>query len=78
MLPSTTRLRYVQAASPDDITKFCDLLGKRIEIKAVLKDGPNWVLWFVPDDKGGDMKSGKIKIVTQKGREVIGYVKARD
>lgn len=74
MLPTTTRLRYVKAKSPDVLTRFCDDLGKRIEVKAVLKDGAYWVMWFVPDDKLSDVKSGELVLVKQKDREVIGYL----
>jgi hypothetical protein len=74
MLPATTRLRYVKAKSPDILTKFCDGLGKRIEIKCVVKDGAYWVMWFVPDDKLGDVKSGELVLAKQKDREVIGYL----
>lgn len=77
MLPSTTRLRYVQASNPDDLTTFCDLLGKRIEIKSVQSVGGSWFLWFIPADNGSDIQSGKIKIVTVKGRAAIGYVKPK-
>lgn len=61
MIPSTTRLRFVTAKKPEAIQAFCDSLGKRIEIKTVVWTGSQWVLWFVPDDKGADIQSGAIK-----------------
>lgn len=78
MLPQTTRLRYIKAKSPDDVTKFCDLLSKRIEVKTVYAEGGYIYLWFVPDDKGQDIPSGEIKIVKQNNKELIGYVKRRN
>lgn len=65
MLPSTTRLRWVSAKEPRAIEAFCDGLGKRIEIKSVVWNGTEWVLWFVPDDRGSDVKSGPIKLKTK-------------
>jgi len=61
MVPQTTRLRWVSAKKPETLQKYCDTLGKRIEIKAIVKDGGLWFLWFVPDDKRADVKSGQIK-----------------
>jgi len=61
VLPQTTRLRFVSAKKPETLQKFCDNVGKRIEIKAIVKDGGLWFLWFVPDDKRGDIPSGQIK-----------------
>ena len=43
---------------------FCDKLDKRIEIKSIVKDGEFWVLWFIPDDKRNDVRSGILKEVT--------------
>lgn len=74
MLPPTTRLRYVKTKSPDAITKFCDLLSKRIEIKTVYAEGGFIYLWFVPDDKGSDIRSGEIRVIKQNNKELIGYV----
>jgi hypothetical protein len=31
-------------------------------------------MWFVPDDKLGDVKSGELVLAKQKDREVIGYL----
>lgn len=73
-LPATTRLRYVKAKSPDVLTEFCDNLVGRIEIKTLHKDGAYWFLWFVPDDKGRDIRSGEVVITTQNNKKVIGYV----
>lgn len=61
MLPSTTRLRWVSAKRPETIQAFCDSIGKRIEIKAIVLSGGLWFLWFIPDDKKGDIKSGRLK-----------------
>lgn len=61
MLPSTTRLRFVSAKGPEVIQAFCDNLGVRIQIYSVVWTGKEWVMWFVPDDKGRDIKSGKLK-----------------
>jgi hypothetical protein len=77
MLPQTTRLRYIKAKSPDDVTKFCDLLSKRIEVKTVYAEGGYVFLWFVPDDKLSDVPSGEIKIIKQGAKELIGYVRSR-
>jgi len=63
MLPQTTRLRWVKAKKPETLQAFCDKLGKRIEIKTVVKDGSYWFMWFVPDDKKGDVPSGTLKEV---------------
>lgn len=76
MLPTTTRLRYVKAKSADVIEFFCDQLGKRIEIKAIHKDGSFWFLWFVPDDSKSDERSGEIQIgKNARGQKAIGYVR---
>ena len=75
-LPATTRLRYVRARTPEVLTKFCDALSGRIEIKHIVKDGAHWFLWFVPDDKGRDIQSGEIVIVKQNNKELIGYVRS--
>lgn len=64
MLPNTTRLRFVKAKKPETIQAFCDNLDKRIEIKSIVKDGDFWVLWFIPDDKRNDVRSGTLKEVT--------------
>jgi len=61
MLPTTTRLRWVSAKKPETIQKFCDTLDKRIEVKQILYVGGLWFLWFVPDDKRADVKSGRLK-----------------
>lgn len=61
MLPKTTRLRWVSAKKPETIQAFCDSLGKRIEIKTITASGGLWFLWFVPDDKTADVKSGRLK-----------------
>lgn len=65
MLPKTTRLRWVSAKNPRTIQAFCDNLDKRIEIKAIVKDGGLWFLWFVPDDKRADIPSGQLKEVSK-------------
>lgn len=60
MLPKTTRLRWVSSKDKNMIVKYCDTLGKRVEIYEIVFDGSEWVLWFVPDDKGADLPSGKL------------------
>lgn len=61
MLPQTTRLRWVSAKKPEAIQAFCDKLGKRIEIKQIVHSEGLWFLWFVPDDKRADIRSGRLK-----------------
>lgn len=57
LLPKHTRLRYVTAKNKQDLSKFLELLGKRVQIYSIVKDGQRWVVWFVPDDRGADVKS---------------------
>lgn len=66
MFPKTTRLRWVKAKRPETIQAFCDRLDKRIEIKSLNHVGGFWFLWFVPDDKRADIKSGQLKEVKEK------------
>jgi hypothetical protein len=61
MLPKTTRLRWVSSPDKNLLVKFCDTLGRRIEIYEIVWDGKEWILWFVPDDRGADITSGKLK-----------------
>lgn len=61
MIPQTTRLRWVSAKKPEVIQAFCDKLGKRIEIKQIVFANDLWFLWFVPDDKKSDIRSGRLK-----------------
>lgn len=68
MLPQTTRLRYVYSKNPKTIVKFCDSLGKRIEVKQIVFDGSLWFLWFVPDDKKNDVPSGQLKEVKENAK----------
>lgn len=63
MLPSTTRLRWVKAKKPETIQAFCDKLGKRIEVKTLSHVEGFWFMWFIPDDKKSDIKSGTLKEV---------------
>jgi hypothetical protein len=60
MLPKTTRLRWVSAKDKNLIVKYCDTLGRRIEIYEIVYAGNEWVMWFVPDDKGADLPSGML------------------
>ncbi len=56
--PDFTRLRFVTAKDPQDLSKFLMLLGKRVEIKgAPVWDGKKWILWFIPDDQKDDVQS---------------------
>jgi hypothetical protein len=57
MAPSTTRLRFVSSKSPEMIQRFCDRLGARIQIYQITFADKKWFLWFVPSDKGADIKS---------------------
>lgn len=66
MVPFYTRLRWVSAKSPDVIERFCQSLGQRIQIYEIVWDGNQWFLWFVPDDRASDIKSGPIKIKEKK------------
>jgi hypothetical protein len=60
-LPKVTRLRYVTAKSPDDIVQWLTMLGRRVQIYgSPVWDGKRWWLWFVPDDRGGDIPSVKL------------------
>jgi hypothetical protein len=67
MLPRNTRLRWVKAKKPETIQAFCDKLDKRIEIKEIVNVGGFWFLWFVPDDKRADVRSGQLKESDVKG-----------
>lgn len=57
LLPQTTRLRYVTAKKREDIPLYFNALGKRVQIYSINWDGKKWVVWFVPDDRGQDIKS---------------------
>lgn len=60
-LPTTTRLRWVSAKSPKTIENFCNNLDMRIEVKQLVFANGLWFLWFIPDDKRSDVKSGRLK-----------------
>ena len=61
-IPTTTRLRFVTAKTPELIVMFLDRLGRRVQIYgAPVFDGKRWVCWFVPDDHGADIKSVHLK-----------------
>lgn len=57
LLPKVTRLRYVSAKNKQDIISFLDKLGRRVQIYSIVLENKKWVLWFVPDDRGSDIKS---------------------
>ncbi len=61
--PITTRLRFVNAKTQEDLTGFLDRLGFRVQIYgAPVWDGKTWTLWFVPpDDIAKDVKSVRLK-----------------
>lgn len=61
IFPNTTRLRFISAKKPEALVKFCDSVGKRIEIKQIIFDGSRWFLWFIPDDRKTDIPSGHLK-----------------
>jgi hypothetical protein len=49
----STRLRFIQADTPEDISQTVSALAFKVEIKgAPVLDGKRWVLWFViPDEQ---------------------------
>jgi hypothetical protein len=51
-IPTTTRLRYVSAKKPDELSVYLRNLRFRVQIYgAPVWDGKRWTLWFVlPDD----------------------------
>ena len=58
VLPKTTRLRYFAAKNPNDLVLFLDQLGTRIQVYGSPQwNGKKWYLWFVPNDRGNDIKS---------------------
>jgi hypothetical protein len=60
-IPSNTRLRRFEAKSSQEIEDLVNALGVRIQIYgAPVFDGKRWTLWFVPNDKGADIKSVRI------------------
>jgi hypothetical protein len=48
--PLVTRLRYIRAVDPDELTAFVGRLKHRIQIYSMVHDGTAWFLWFVPPD----------------------------
>jgi hypothetical protein len=57
-LPKFTRLRYVKTREIDQIQKFLELIGSRVQIYgSPVWTGTQWVLWFVPDDRSNDVNS---------------------
>ena len=49
--PVYTRLRYIKAKDPDELTAFLGRLPYRVQMYGPpVKDGEQWVLWFVPPD----------------------------
>jgi hypothetical protein len=61
-IPPTTRLRFVQAKTPEELTKFLGRIRMRVQIYgAPVWDGDRWTLWFVPPDIAEkDVKSMRI------------------
>lgn len=56
--PDTTRLRFVSSKDPKALIQFLDSLGVRVEVKGnPVFNGKKWFLWFIPSDKGADVKS---------------------
>lgn len=49
-MPLVTRLRYIRAVDPDELTAFLGRLGFRVQIYSMVHDGKAWFLWFVPPD----------------------------
>lgn len=62
MKPITTRLRFIQAKTPSELTAFLDRLGYRVQIYgAPVWDGKRWTLWVVPpDDVRKDLRNVKL------------------
>lgn len=55
VLPKVTRLRYVSAKKAEQVVKFVNSLGVRVQIYgAPTFAGGRWYLWFVPDDRRSD------------------------
>lgn len=61
-MPTTTRLRFIQAKTPEELTAFLGKLPMRVQIYgAPVWDGKRWTLWVVPpDDVGRDLKSVRL------------------
>lgn len=54
----TTRLRYIKAKDPNLIVEFLNRLGVRVRVYGSPQwNGKSWFCWFVPDDRGADIKS---------------------
>lgn len=57
-VPKVTRLRYIKSKDPAMFQAWLDALGVRIQVYGCPQyDGKVWWLWFVPNDKGGDISS---------------------
>lgn len=56
-LPKETRLRYVYSKDPSKFELWLQALGSRVQIYNMVWNGKAWYLWFVPNDKGADVKS---------------------
>lgn len=57
-IPLVTRLRYFSSKDKERLVTICSQLSIRIEIKDIVWDGKQHVLWFIPpDDKSIDIKS---------------------
>ncbi len=54
---SVTRLRYAKSRNPDLFEIYLSRLGVRVSIYDIVYDGKKWFVWFVPDDRGRDIKS---------------------
>lgn len=55
---AVTRLRFVSAKTAEELPAFLTALGRRVQIYgAPVWDGKRWYLWFVPSDRGADIKS---------------------
>ena len=50
IVPQTTRLRFVSAKDPTQITVFLSKIKFRVQIYDIVHDGEKWFCWFVPPD----------------------------
>lgn len=57
-IPKYTRLRFAKSRSPELLSAYLQRLGRRVQVYgAPVWNGKAWFLWFVPDDRGADIKS---------------------
>jgi hypothetical protein len=67
----STRLRYASGSSPEELEAIFNSLPFKVEIKSVVKDGKNWVCWFVlPDIVSHETYNGMLKTLQAKARQI--------